>query len=284
VSSPGATSSWPIDHTRLATTRFTDVRCFEEVGSTNSELMAAARYGAPEGVVLVANRQRAGRGRLGRTWSAAPGTSLLVSVLLRPSLPAEEVPLVNTAAGLAAADAVHATAGFRPGLKWPNDLVVTGARGVPGNTGARGVPGGTDRKLAGMLSESSPNDRDPPAVVMGIGFNVSAGAYPEELAAQATSCEEEAGRPVDRAALLVAFLEALERRYSLLLAGGAEATLDAYRADSATLGRPVRVELPGGIVEGVASRLAGNGQLVVTDGDGSEVQVSAGDVIHLRPA
>ncbi len=225
MSSPGPTSTWPIDHARLAGTRFTDIRCFQEVGSTNSELMAAARYGAPEGVVLVADHQRAGRGRLGRTWSAAPGTSLLVSVLLRPSLPAEEVPLVNTAAGLAAADAVHATAGFRPGLKWPNDLV---------------VPGSTDRKLAGMLSESSPNDREPPAVVMGIGFNVSAGAYPEELAAQATSCEEEAGRPVDRAALLVAFLEALERRYSLLLAGGADATLEAYRTDSATLGRPVR--------------------------------------------
>jgi BirA family biotin operon repressor/biotin-[acetyl-CoA-carboxylase] ligase len=273
VSSPGPT--WPIDRARLAGTRFTDVRCLEEVGSTNTELMEAARAGAPEGVVVVADHQRAGRGRLGRTWSAAPGTSLLVSVLLRPSLPAEEVPLVNTAAGLAAADAVHAGAGFRPGLKWPNDLVVPGARGVPGST---------DRKLAGMLSESLPNDGDPPAVVVGIGFNVTAGAYPEELAALATSCEEEAGRPVDRAELLVAFLEALERRYSVLLAGGSEATLDAYRADSATLGRLVRVELPGGVVEGVASRLAGNGELVVTDGDGREVRVSAGDVIHLRPA
>jgi BirA family biotin operon repressor/biotin-[acetyl-CoA-carboxylase] ligase len=135
-----------------------------------------------------------------------------------------------------------------------------------------------------MLSESSATDRDPPAVVVGIGFNVTAGAYPEELAAVATSCEEVAGRAVDRAALLVAFLEALERRYSLLLAGGSEATLDAYAVDSATLGRPVRVELPGGVVEGVATRLAGNGELVVTDADGNEVRVSAGDVIHLRPA
>jgi BirA family biotin operon repressor/biotin-[acetyl-CoA-carboxylase] ligase len=250
----------------LAATRFTDVRLFDEVGSTNTELMEAARAGAPEGVVMVADHQRAGRGRLGRAWSAAPGTSLLVSVLLRPSLPAGEVALVTTAAGLAAADAVLAGAGFRPGLKWPNDLVVD------------------QRKLAGMLSESSPNDGDPPAVVVGIGFNVTAGAYPEELADLATSCEEEAGRPVDRAALLVAFLEALERRYSVLLAGGAEATLDAYRADSATLGREVRVELPAGVVEGVASRLAGNGELVVTGGDGQEVRVSAGDVIHLRPA
>jgi BirA family biotin operon repressor/biotin-[acetyl-CoA-carboxylase] ligase len=276
VASPGPTVQ--IDPARLAATRFADVRCFDEVGSTNTELMEAARAGAPEGVVVVADHQRAGRGRLGRTWSAAPGTSLLVSVLLRPSLPAEELALINTAAGLAAADAVQAGAGFRPGLKWPNDLV------VPGNPGVRGAPESTVRKLAGMLSESSSDDGGPPAVVVGIGFNVTAGAYPAELAALATSCEEEAGRPVDRAELLVAFLDALERRYSVLLAGGSEATLDAYAADSATLGRSVRVELPGGVVEGVASGVAGNGELVVTDADGKDVRVSAGDVIHLRPA
>jgi BirA family biotin operon repressor/biotin-[acetyl-CoA-carboxylase] ligase len=258
-----------IDQARLSGTRFTDVRCFDEVGSTNTELMAAARTGAPEGVVMVADHQHAGRGRLGRTWSAAPGTALLVSVLLRPSLPAEEVPLVTVAAGLAAADAVQAVAGFRPGLKWPNDLV---------------VPGEIDRKLAGMLSESSPADDGGPPAVVGIGFNVSAGAYPGDLAGQAVACEEEAGRPVDRSALLMAFLEALERRYALLLAGGAEATLDAYRADSATLGRAVRVELAGGTVEGVAGRLTGTGDLVVIEEDGGEVRVSAGDVIHLRPA
>ncbi len=227
----------------------------------------------------MADHQRAGRGRLGRTWSAAPGTSLLVSVLLRPSLPDGEVPLVNIAAGLAAVDAVHATAGFRPGLKWPNDLV------VPGGAGVRRVSGTADSKLAGMLSESAPSeDGGSPAVVVGIGFNVTAGAYPDELSELATSCEEQADRPVDRAELLVAFLEALERRYTLLLAGGSEATLEAYEAESVTLGRHVRVELPAGSVEGTASRLAGSGELVVTDGDGKEVRVSAGDVIHLRPA
>jgi BirA family biotin operon repressor/biotin-[acetyl-CoA-carboxylase] ligase len=256
-----------IDRTRLAGTRFSDVRWFDEVGSTNTELMVAARAGEPEGVVLAADHQRAGRGRLGRTWSAAPGTSLLVSVLLRPSLPAGEVPLVTCAAGLAAADAVHASAGFRPGLKWPNDLVYD------------------DRKLAGMLSESSPDDGGgPPAVVVGIGINVTAGAYPAELARAAISCEEVAGHPVDRAELLMAFLEALERRYAVLLAGGAEATLAAWAEDSATLGRAVRVEVPGAVVEGVATSLAPSGELVVVDGDGNEVTVSAGDVVHLRPA
>ena len=234
-------------------------------GSTNADLLDAARDGAPEGLVLVADHQTAGRGRLGRTWEAPPGTSLLVSVLLRP--PPDVADAVTTIAGLALADAVGATTAIDARLKWPNDLVVD------------------DRKVAGMLSESSPDDGGgPPAVVVGIGFNVSAGAYPEELAGTAISCEEAAGRPVDRAELLLAFLEALERRYALLLAGGAEATLAAWAEDSVTLGREVRVEVPGGVVEGVATRLAGSGELVVVDGGGNNVVVSAGDVIHLRPA
>lgn len=259
----------PIDTARLAATRFTDVRTFEEVGSTNTELLEAARGGAPEGVVMVADHQSAGRGRLGRAWSAAPGTALLASVLLRPRLSVDDLPLVNCAAGLAAADAVESTAGFRPGLKWPNDLV---------------TPGG-GAKLAGMLSESTPETGGgpAPAVVVGIGVNVAAGAYPAELASTATSCEEVAGGPVDRAELLVAFLEALERRYSALLAGGgAETTLAASAADSATLGRRVRVEMSGTTLEGVATRLAEHGELIVTDDAGQETRVSAGDVVHLR--
>lgn len=270
----------PIDPARLAATRFTDVRTFEELGSTNTELLEAARRGAPEGVVMVTDHQTAGRGRLGRSWSAAPGTSLLMSVLLRPALSPDELPVVNSAAGLAAADAVEATARFRPGLKWPNDLVAPG----PGDRGS--PPGQADAKLAGMLSESAPDPGDgaPPAVVVGIGFNVAAGAYPPELAATATSCEEVAGGPVDRAELLVAFLEALERRYSALLAGGSEATLAASAADSATLGRRVRIEMSGTTLEGVATRFGHHGELVVTDDNGQAIWVSAGDVIHLRPA
>ena len=123
-----------------------------------------------------------------------------MSVLLRPPLPIDEVPVVLMAAGLAACDGVEAAAGFRPGLKWPNDLVVD------------------DRKLAGLLTEAT-GGADP-GVVLGLGINVSAAAYPAELAGEATSCEEVASRPVDRAELLVAFLTALESRYSAVLAGG----------------------------------------------------------------
>jgi len=252
------------DRDRLGGTRFATVRAYAELDSTNTALVEEARGGAAEGLVLVADHQTAGRGRLGRRWSAEPGTALLVSVLLRPPLPIDEVPVVLMAAGLAACDAVEAAAGFRPGLKWPNDLVVD------------------DRKLAGLLTEATGGGD--PGIVLGLGLNVSAAAYPAELAGEATSCEELASRPVDRGELLVAFLTALESRYSTVLSGGGrEATLAAYRADSATLGRRVRVELTAGpSLEGTAGRLADGGQLVVVDDGGAEHVVSVGDVKHLR--
>ena len=250
------------DRDRLTGTRFATVRIHDELPSTNTALVEEARGGAPEGLVLVADHQTAGRGRLGRTWSAEPGTALLVSVLLRPPLPIDEIPLVLMAAGLAACDGVEAAAGFRPQLKWPNDLVVG------------------DRKLAGLLSEAAGGD---PAVILGLGLNVAAGAYPADLAGDAISCDEVASAPVDRTELLVGFLTALESRYTTVLTGKRDDTLTAYRADSATLGRRVRVELTAGsALEGQASRLADDGQLVVTDDTGTDHSINVGDVKHLR--
>ena len=261
---PAGSPTWRLDHHRLAATRFSTVRIHEELASTNTAVVEEARDGAPEGLVVVANHQTAGRGRLGRTWSAAPGTALLVSVLLRPPLPIGEVPVVLMAAGLAGCDGVEAAAGFRPQLKWPNDLVVG------------------DRKLAGLLTEATGGAEA--GIVLGLGINVTADAYPAPLASEATSCEEEGKRPVDRGELLVAFLTALESRYSTALAaGGRAATFEAYRADSATLGRRVRVELTSGPpLLGQASRLGDDGQLVVVDDGGAEHLVNVGDVKHLR--
>jgi BirA family biotin operon repressor/biotin-[acetyl-CoA-carboxylase] ligase len=260
---PPGSPTWRIDGDSLTGTRFTTVRIHDELPSTNTALVEEARAGAPEGLVLVADHQTAGRGRLGRTWSAEPGTALLVSVLLRPPLPVDEVPLVLMAAGLAACDGVEAAAGFRPRLKWPNDLVVD------------------DRKLAGLLSEAA--GAGEPAVILGLGVNVARAAYPAALAADAISCEEAAARPVERSELLIGFLRALEGRYAAVLGGTRDATLAAYRADSATLGRRVRVELTAGTaLEGEATRLADDGRLVVTDAGGSEHLINVGDVKHLR--
>lgn len=251
--------------------RFADVRRVAETGSTNTDLLALAREGAPEGVVLVTDHQTAGRGRLGRVWQAPPGSSLLASVLCRPAVPVARAHLVTVAAGLAAADAVEEVAGFRPSLKWPNDLVVDVADGT--------------RKVAGLLAESVVEGAALAAVVVGMGMNVRwPHPLPEELAPTATALNHVAGRDVAVDDVLGAWLPAFDRRYGVLHGeGGVAATADAHRAACSTLGRRVRVELADGTVEGAAVDVDDDGHLVVEVG-GARRTVAVGDVVHLRPA
>ena len=234
--------------------RFVDVRWVDETDSTNSRLLEEARAGAPEGVVLVADHQTAGRGRLGRRWEAPPGSSLLVSLLLRPTVAIERVHLVTMAAGLAASDACEAVAGLRPGLKWPNDLVVD------------------DAKLAGLLAESVVEGDALRALVVGMGLNIT--AAPAE---GATALARHAGAAVDRRALLDAWLVRLDARLDAL-----DGVLADYRPRCATLGREVRVERPAGaVLVGTAADVTDAGHLVVDTGP-ARVEVTVGDVVHVR--
>jgi len=248
--------------TALASSRFSDVRWVEETGSTNADLLAVARDGAPEGIVLVADHQTAGRGRSGRTWTAPPNASLLLSVLVRPA--PQLAGLSTMAMGLGAADAVESAAQFRPRLKWPNDLVWPGDGSAP------------DRKLAGILAEAHWPAEGDAAVVIGIGLNVNWPAeLPADLSDIATAVNHVAGHDIDRVLLLVDLLLHFDRRYEQL---GSAALLDAWRTSSATLGRRVRVDLGTEQIEGVAEDITAEGHLVV---DGREI--TAGDVVHLRP-
>jgi len=210
--------------------RFADVRWFAELDSTNRLAAELARAGAPDGVVVGADHQTAGRGRRGRTWESRAGASLLVSVILRPA-PA----LVTLAAGVAAAEACEAVAGVDVRLKWPNDLLLGGA------------------KLGGILSELVGD-----AAVVGLGLNL---AWAPAGAAMLGGC-------VDREAILHAYLGGF---------GSPADVLDRYRERCATLGRRVRVELPGGSVEGMANDVDEDGRLLV---DGRPI--AAGDVVHLH--
>jgi BirA family biotin operon repressor/biotin-[acetyl-CoA-carboxylase] ligase len=249
----------------LAGTRFAGVRWIEETGSTNADLMALGRDGAPEGTVLVADHQTAGRGRADRVWTAPPRSSLLVSVLLRPQQ--SFAPFVGMALGVAAVDAVAATTGVHARLKWPNDLVHPG------------IGDGSDRKLGGILADAEWADPTAPSVVVGLGLNVNWPAdFPDDLRAIATSINHLAGHDVDREHVLVAILRALESRC------GDPGLMDAVRERSATLGTRVRVELASTTVEGNAVELTDRGHLVVQPDDGARVTISAGDVVHLRPA
>jgi BirA family biotin operon repressor/biotin-[acetyl-CoA-carboxylase] ligase len=257
-------------------TRFTDVRRFDSIDSTNRYLLEEARAGAPEGVVAVSDHQTAGRGRLGRRWEATPGSNLLVSVLLRPNLPGDQRHLASAVVALAALDAVDAVAGMRLGVKWPNDLL-----------------GSNDRKVAGVLAETdhgSPATRTgagDAAIVVGIGINVnwpaSGADLPEELIGVATSLRELAGRPIDRSEVFDALLEALEPRVSALgTASGRTRQAGDLAKACTTIGTRVRVDLADEWFEGTATDLTSEGHLVV-EVAGTRRTVVAGDVVHVRP-
>lgn len=245
-----------------------EVRVVAETASTNADVAAAARAGEPEGLVVVAEHQRAGRGRLDRVWTSPPRAGLTFSMLLRPPLPAPARPLLPLLVATAAAVAAAERAELDVRLKWPNDLVVG------------------DRKVAGLLAEAvlggAPGVAD--AVIVGIGLNVST-RRAELPRADATSLVLERGAPVDRQALLLAVLRAVAEAYvDWVDAGGSPtAVLPRYRALSATLGRPVRVELPSGeALVGTAVEVDDGGRLVVDTPAGRRA-VSAGDVVHVRP-
>lgn len=241
------------------------VEVVARTGSTSSDLAAAvARDPAawPHLSVLAADHQGAGRGRAGRTWTTPPGEALTFSVVLRPPAPPDRWGWVPLLAGRAVALALGPL-GVTARVKWPNDVVVGGFPDLPG--------WGGERKVAGVLAEVVGD-----ALVLGIGVNTLAEPVPHAVALATLGA-----RP-DRAALLAAVVRRVAEGLDLL-AGGA-ALAEACAQVSATLGRPVRVEGPGGTVtEGTAVGLAPDGALVLRTAAG-RVTVHAGDVVHLRAA
>ncbi len=233
---------------------FGEVRWLSEIDSTNRYLIDEARAGAPTGLVVVADHQTSGRGRLGRTWVAPPGASLLVSLLLRPTVAPDRRHLLVMAAGLAMAEAVEAETGVVAGLKWPNDLLVG------------------EHKLAGILAEAAGD-----ALVVGIGVNIEWHEVPAELTEIATACNLEGGRPTTPATVLHAFLGRYTERLENL-----DGSRAAYEARLLTLGRRVRVEQAGGVLAGVAIGVDPDGRLRLRTDDETEVAVAVGDVVHVR--
>jgi len=252
-----------------------DVRVVAETGSTNADLLAAARAGAAEGTVLVAEAQTDARGRMGRRWASPPRAGLTFSALLRPDgVPGALLGWLPLLAGVAATAAVRTVAAVEPALKWPNDVLAGGA------------------KLGGILAERAGS-----AVVVGIGINVwqdRAGLPPD---APATSLALEAapgglaagpGGPGPRERLLAELLAELSRWYLAWRNQASPGDADAcglrreYARRCATLGREVTVTLPGGqAVSGTATGVDRAGRLEVRTASGL-VQVSAGDVVHVR--
>lgn len=239
------------------------------IGSTNSELASRAA-GLPEGAVLVAEEQTAGRGRMDRTWSAPARSGLFVSVLLKPDVPAQRLPWLPLLTGVATATALARAAGVDMALKWPNDLLVT--------------VGGEERKTGGILAERAGDH----GIVVGLGLNVS--LRQDELPVPTAGSLALANAVcADRDPLLRAVLRSLEEWYGAWTAADgdpfASGLQAAYAAGCATLGRAVRAELPGDrTLTGRAVAVDGDGRLVVATADGWREAVGAGDIVHLRQA
>ena len=239
----------------------TAVEWFEACDSTNTIATVAAHDGAREGLLVVAGEQTAGRGRHGRSWVAPAGSSLLMSLLVRPVTPAPTHRLLPLLTGLVLAETV---ARHLPdadvALKWPNDLLVNG------------------RKAAGILVEGAAG-----AAIIGVGVNVDWRGVqrPPELS-EATSLAEEGGQGVDRWRVLAGFAGVFSRRYDQWQELPA-AFLDGYRQRCATLGRDVVVTgVDGQTIEGVAESVDREGALQLRRPDGTQVLIHAGDVQHLR--
>lgn len=234
-----------------------------ETESTNADLLADPA--APDRSVLVAEHQRAGRGRFERTWTSPPGAGLTFSVLLRPPVPIARWGWLPLVAGIALHEGVATATGVRTALKWPNDLLA--------------ADGG---KLAGILAQTSGE-----AVVLGIGLNVHT-TRAELPVDTATSLELAGALGLDRTELLAAILARLDARvadWSESQGGVAGSGLDAvYRAACATLGADVRVTLADGrLLEGRATGIDDAGRLIVLGPRGAE-PIGAGDVEHVRTA
>ncbi|NUO60721.1 MAG: biotin--[acetyl-CoA-carboxylase] ligase [Hamadaea sp.] len=240
------------------------VREVQETGSTNADVLAAALAGEPEGLVVAAGTQTAGRGRLGRTWQSPPGGGLWFSVLLRPGIPPARLGWLPLLAGVTLAHCVRDVAGVDAALKWPNDLLVGG------------------KKCAGILAEATGTG----AIALGIGLNTRlteeqlpppppSGLPPTSLALAGAS-------DVDNDAMLTALLDRLASAYSAWRAAGGDpeesGLRSAYLGVCATIGLDVRAILPGGAeIRGRATTVDGEGRLVVAGRS-----IAAGDIVHLR--
>jgi BirA family biotin operon repressor/biotin-[acetyl-CoA-carboxylase] ligase len=256
-----------------------------ETTSTNDVAAELARQGAPEGTWVLADVQTAGRGRRGRPWISPPGAGLYVSVLFRPAVTGRRdtsdpaTTLLTLMAGLATAEGVESATGLHASMKWPNDLVVTTPRRAPGTAGippARDTPPGRWRKLGGILAEGSGVGSRLQAIVVGIGVNLRRVEGAPAVDGMATSIEQEIGYPVERDVVLVEILATLRARRRMLLEGGGDDVLEAWRKRApASRGHAVRWTVNGVSRTGVTRGIDASGALLVESADGLERVFSA---------
>jgi len=231
--------------------------------STNDLAAAEARAGAPAGTLITADEQTAGRGRLGRTWHAAPGDNLTFSVVLRPARPAPEIPTLTLLAGGAVAQALEEL-GFPARLKWPNDVLLR--------------VDDRPRKVAGILTEAATVGSEVSHVVVGIGLNVNGADFPAEIAARATSLRLVRGTPLSRAPVLARVLARFETAADDFSRRGPAAATALWDAHADRQLR-CRARVDGRDVEGIPEGVSADGSLRLRDDDGAIHRVMSGEIV-----
>ena len=235
-----------------------------EVPSTNTLAMERAAQGAREGTVVIAEVQTSGRGRLGRTWISPKG-NLYVSIILRPNIPLHKAPLITLMGAVAVAEAIRQACALEIGIKWPNDILRAG------------------KKVSGLLTEMSAEQDRIRHIVLGIGIdvNMELALLPSDVRAGTTTLSVEAGKEINRTALLRELLRSLDRWYLLFLANPA-AILKEWEQRNVTTGRRVSISGAGQALEGVAQGIDNEGRLILKQDNGRLQTVAAGDVTIVK--
>jgi BirA family biotin operon repressor/biotin-[acetyl-CoA-carboxylase] ligase len=238
---------------------------FFKVDSTNRVALELSHAGEPEGAVVLAEEQTAGRGRAGRTWHSERATGIYTTIVLRPKLAPVQAPLLTMMAGLSARSAIRSQTGLDVDLKWPNDLLIDG------------------KKLGGILTEMYAEPNQIRFVIVGIGLNVNQEQFPGELGSVATSLRAATGRPQSRLELLVWLLREFETDYNRFLAEGPASVIDRFtKVSSYARGKRVRITNGKDSFTGVTAGLGPEGLLQVQRDSGQVVTVIAGDVTEAR--
>ena len=241
------------------------IHLFGQLDSTNSEAYRIALGGAEEGEVVVADHQLRGKGRLGRPWLSPPGVNLYVSIILRPPIAARNASLITIMAAVATAKATKGVSGLQPRIKWPNDLLIS------------------NKKVAGLLNEMKCTEDKVEFVILGIGINVNMTltTVSEEIRSIATSLREELGYDISRVELLKALLQEVEGEYRTFLTGEPELILRQWEQLSQMVGKLVEMRSFHEVIRGRVKGIDSDGSLLLSNPDGSERRVIAGDVSQL---
>lgn len=239
----------------------TEIYYYEITDSTNARAWEETRQSTGNGALFVADRQNNGRGRRGRSWVSPSGKNIYFSLVLRPKLKVEQVSMVTLVMALSVARAIERYTGAKPGIKWPNDILLQG------------------KKICGILTELKLTGNQMDFLVVGVGINVKAQDFPRELAEKAGDLESLCGRSIFRSELLAEVLHCFEQDYACFLeAGDMSGLREAYQERLVNKDRQVQVLDPQGTYEGIARGIAATGQLLVERLDGTLEQVYAGEV------